>query len=114
MRALLFATFCMLFGCGGGDGAADPCAACGPGTVCVQRLADFPSRCDPGRTGEVRCVVTSLQCSPRMCTPECQTALCEIHNRYLIDGGLESYRESCAPLGCADELPQAFLCYRGE
>lgn len=125
MRALLVATFCLLIGCGGGDGdgaaldagadaAAEPCAACGPGTVCVQRLTDFPSRCPQGQPIEVRCVATTLQCPPGTCTPECQTALCPLWSHRLGDGGVLTTRETCAAQGCAEELPQAFLCYHGE
>jgi hypothetical protein len=129
MRKLWLCVF--LMGCGSDGGSArdasldayvypdaspdagSSCAACGPGTVCVQTLSNF-SGCGPQASESVHCAVTSLVCPPHSCSQACQNQLCPIWYHGLPDGGVVSYREDCTPQCSAAELPGAFLCYHGE
>jgi hypothetical protein len=72
----------------------DACAACGEGTICVQRF--------DGTCGELflGCVETAVVCPDNACSTECEDALC---------GGAPLQCQTRTP--CGDEVPGAFTCY---
>jgi hypothetical protein len=112
MRWVLVAAVVLsLIGCGGSDerlpqhvdppdaevstaDAMNPCLACAPGEVCVQR---FDGDCAVLVTCET---LGALTCAPDTCTEECQAALC----------GGEPYQCMTRP-PCGTEVAGAFTCY---
>jgi hypothetical protein len=74
------------------DAPVDPCAACGPNELCVQRL---DGTCGMSTVCEPRVV----ECPENACTPECEQAYCgspfQCQNR----------------IPCGQESQLAFTCY---
>lgn len=82
--------------CGADDAANDACAACGPGTMCVQLLGGTCS------TQSVTCKPIVAGCEQPVCSAACRDAYC-----YGADAGFST----CGTRECAEDIPGAFHCY---